>query len=161
MIQINTYRSLFKYLDKAKVMMAILLILYLVYVFYRTVFGRSAVDEYCYNFELFWSYRNVIETGSKTMAEQIVMNYLMLMPIVFLLPLVLEGHFKEKSIALITILTGFAITCSIEFLQLILKRGLFEFDDIIGNTMGTIIGYLRFKMIRTIINKMFSVKKLR
>jgi glycopeptide antibiotics resistance protein len=38
-------------------------------------------------------------------------------------------------------LLGFLTSLSIELLQLVLKRGLFEFDDMFHNTFGVILGY--------------------
>ena len=40
------------------------------------------------------------------------------------------------------LLVGVGLTVSIELFQLISRRGLFEFDDIIHNTLGTVIGIL-------------------
>ncbi|WP_207706695.1 VanZ family protein [Acetobacterium tundrae] len=39
------------------------------------------------------------------------------------------------------ILLGFLISVSVECLQLITKTGIFEWDDIIHNTIGVIVGY--------------------
>jgi glycopeptide antibiotics resistance protein len=42
------------------------------------------------------------------------------------------------------ILIGFLISLTIEILQLVTKRGLFEFDDIFHNTLGVAIGELGY-----------------
>jgi len=47
----------------------------------------------------------------------------------------------------IHIACGLLLSSSIEFIQLISHRGLFEFDDIIHNTLGTIIGIGMFLFI--------------
>ena len=39
------------------------------------------------------------------------------------------------------VIANFALSSAIEILQLILKKGLFEFDDIFHNTLGGIIGW--------------------
>lgn len=52
---------------------------------------------------------------------------------------------KYKKFA-ITIASGVSISLFIELLQLVTKRGLFEFDDIIHNTLGVIIGYGIYKL---------------
>jgi len=129
-----------------KIVLAMLLTAYLGYVFFSTVFGRDASANYKYKLELFWSYKVVIDTGSKDMAKEILMNYLMLVPLGFVLPWILDGSVSAKKIRIITILAGFFTTCTIEILQLVLKRGLFEFDDILGNTIGTIVGYLFYRL---------------
>ncbi|WP_183772113.1 VanZ family protein [Catenibacillus scindens] len=38
-------------------------------------------------------------------------------------------------------IVNFAFSSAIEILQFILKKGLFEFDDIFHNTLGGIIGW--------------------
>ena len=40
------------------------------------------------------------------------------------------------------LLAGAAAACAIEVLQLLLHKGLFEFDDIIHNSLGCMIGCL-------------------
>ena len=41
-----------------------------------------------------------------------------------------------------------AITCCIEIFQLVTKRGIFEPDDLLGNTVGTMIGYGIYRLVR-------------
>ena len=45
------------------------------------------------------------------------------------------------------------MSCSIEIIQLVLHRGLFEFDDIIHNTLGVFIGILVCLLARLIAGK--------
>ena len=47
---------------------------------------------------------------------------------------------------------AFAVSLTIELTQLITKRGLFEFDDMFHNTLGAIIGYGVYQLIRTLHN---------
>ena len=61
----------------------------------------------------------------------------MFVPLGFMIPLL----FKKCKRWYITYLIGFGATLFIEILQLISKRGIFELDDIINNTLGCIIGY--------------------
>ena len=49
--------------------------------------------------------------------------------------------FKKCQCWYMTYLGGFATTLFIETIQLITKRGIFEIDDIINNTLGCAIGY--------------------
>lgn len=41
---------------------------------------------------------------------------------------------------------GFCLSCIIEMIQLITERGHFQIDDIVTNTLGTLIGALIFRM---------------
>ena len=46
------------------------------------------------------------------------------------------------------VLIGFLLSASIEIIQLVFKIGLFEFDDMIGNTIGCLIGAVIGKMVK-------------
>ena len=46
------------------------------------------------------------------------------------------------------VLIGFLLSASIEIAQLVFRIGLFEFDDMIGNTLGCLIGAMVGKLIR-------------
>ena len=56
------------------------------------------------------------------------------------------------------LLIGGCISGSIEFLQLLLKKGVSEFDDIMHNTLGCMIGYGIYALIKFCYDK-FSSKK--
>ena len=64
--------------------------------------------------------------------NQIIINILMFIPIGFLLGI--KVGWKGIPIAAL-------FSLIIELIQLITHRGLFEFDDIIHNTLGTVIGF--------------------
>ena len=51
-----------------------------------------------------------------------------------------------------TYLAGFGGSLLIEIFQLVCDKGMFECDDILGNTIGTMIGYGLFAGILAIIN---------
>ncbi|WP_416388616.1 VanZ family protein [Enterocloster clostridioformis] len=48
---------------------------------------------------------------------------------------------------------GFCLSCIIEMIQLITERGHFQIDDIVTNTLGTLIGALIFRMYSSIMLK--------
>lgn len=66
----------------------------------------------------------------------------MLIPVGAVIPCLVK---RRKFI--ITIASAVGISLLIELLQLVTKRGLFEFDDIIHNTLGAVIGYGVYKLI--------------
>ena len=116
---------------------------YLIILFVFTVFGRWEMPEYEYELELFWSYSRGMTINGREMMRQIIMNILMLVPIGVILPSIIGDRFKRKlTCGIVTILTGFVISATIEILQFVLKRGLFEFDDMFHNTLGTALGVL-------------------
>jgi len=49
-----------------------------------------------------------------------------------------------------TALMGFVLAVLVEVLQLYLKRGLFEYDDIMGNTIGMLIGISGYSLLKRI-----------
>ncbi len=93
-------------------------------------------------------------------AKNIGGNILMLMPLGFLAPMLSVKIKDFKS----TILLGFAVTISIEFLQLLesLVGGwgrITDIDDVICNVSGVIFGYSIYKLIFGIVDK-YQIKIL-
>lgn len=121
-----------------------LLLLYLITVLDSTVFARMP-GERRYQLEVFWSWKkifhSVAQNGSilqSQLLQENILNMLMLFPAGFLLPLV----FARKMRWYQGLLFGMVVSAGIELLQLFLCRGLFEFDDIIHNSLGCMIGAL-------------------
>ena len=112
--------------------------MYLIFVFASTVFTRHVTTGKHYESEIFWSYTRGIDTYGIEMVHEIVLNILMLMPIGVLFPIVIK---RSRHKMILTVVFGILITVSIELLQLIMQRGLCEFDDMIHNTLGVILGY--------------------
>lgn len=76
--------------------------------------------------------------------NQIAANAVMFVPIGFLTAFYLNRC---------SILLGFIFSCSIELLQLITHRGVSEIDDVISNTVGTIIGFVLYLLFATFNDK--------
>ena len=121
-----------------------LLLLYLITVLGSTVFARMP-GERKYQLEVFWSWKeifhSVAQNGSilqSQLLQENILNMLMLFPAGFLLPLVFARKMKLYQ----GLLFGMVFSSGIELLQLFLCRGLFEFDDIIHNSLGCMIGAL-------------------
>lgn len=121
-----------------------LLLLYLITVLGSTVFARMP-GERRYQLEVFWSWKkifhSVAQNGSvlqNQLLQENILNMVMLFPAGFLLPLVFARKIKWYQ----GLLFGMAVSSGIELLQLFLCRGLFEFDDIIHNSFGCMIGAL-------------------
>ncbi|MDO4324090.1 MAG: VanZ family protein [Lachnospiraceae bacterium] len=118
---------------------------YLFLVLSTTVLSRPVKAEYEYMLMPFWSYTAILE-GQKDLLAENIANIIMLVPVGFLLPIVLKSDGSRpdgKKVVLI----GFLFSSSIELLQLILKRGLFEFDDIVHNTAGCLVGYMIYRLV--------------
>ena len=96
--------------------------------------------------EVFTSYKNAIYSGECT---NIILNIFMFVPLGFMLPLILKKCQKWY----ITYLLGLFTTLTIEIVQLITMRGIFEVDDIINNFLGCAIGYGLVMALISIIKK--------
>jgi glycopeptide antibiotics resistance protein len=118
------------------------LVLYLYLMFGSTVFSRVPTATSQANLNLFWEYRSMMAMHSWYYAKQIFLNIAMLMPVGFLLPLA-----KGKRCFVQTLLFGFFCSLSIEMMQYVFHCGMFEFDDIFNNTLGTFLGYMIFRII--------------
>ena len=114
-----------------------LLASYMFLVFAYTVLKRNPGEELSYGMEPFWSYKAIFGNGyspvsRETLFIQIVANVVMFIPIG-----VLAGRFlRWKGIIL-----GLGFSVMIEIIQLVSRRGLFEFDDILHNTIGVMLGF--------------------
>ena len=113
-----------------------MLIPYVFLVFAATLLIRESGAEPKCELQIFWSYR--VWEAQK---EQIIANVIMFLPI----GLTAGAVFGWKSILL-----GFGLSTVIESLQLVTYRGLFEFDDIIHNTLGAAIGFFILLSLRRI-----------
>ena len=120
-----------------------LLIPYLFLTIVATVFTRSPSAEAQIMLEPFRTYRQYY-TDDFTWFE-IRANVLLFIPIGFLLPMVIK-----KPVWLSPII-GIGISVIIELIQLLTHRGLCETDDVISNTIGFLIGFAAFWLIKGIV----------
>jgi glycopeptide antibiotics resistance protein len=118
------------------------LVLYLYLMFGSTVFSRVPTATSQANLNLFWEYRSMLAMHSWSYAKQIFLNIAMLMPVGFLFPLA-----KGKRCFGQALLFGFICSLSIEVMQYIFHCGMFEFDDIFNNTLGTLLGYVVYRLV--------------
>ncbi|MGX8728715.1 MAG: VanZ family protein [Lachnospiraceae bacterium] len=128
----------------SRVLLAVVFLLYLVTVLWFTVLCRS-VRVQTPKLELFWSYR-LWFGGSAFFGREILGNYAMFGPFGFMLgELFLEGKpaapRRTATAFFLTILFAFLFAGIIEGAQYLFQRGLFEWDDFLGNTLGAAAGF--------------------
>lgn len=126
-----------KKLKASKILLWSIFLIYTVIVLGATFIHRTPVMYENINLHIFSSYIKVWNRFSLLELRNIIFNILMFLPLGFVLPLL----FKKCEKFYITYFLGLCMTISIEVLQLISKRGIFEIDDIINNTLGCMIGY--------------------
>ena len=131
-------------INKIQMFFCVLFIIYLLHVYGSTVFSRLPSKRIC-KLEVFWSWKEIIHpigrlgTASRyDLLLENILNIVMLLPIGIFLPLAYGKKIDWK----VGLLIGIGISSSIELLQLVLCRWLFEFDDIIHNSLGFLIGIL-------------------
>ena len=120
-----------------------LLLPYLFLTIVATVITRSPSAEAQIMLEPFRTYWQYF-TDEFTLFE-IRANVLLFIPIGFLLPMVIK-----KPVWLPPII-GIGISVIIELIQLITHRGMCETDDVISNTIGFLIGFAVFWLIKGIV----------
>jgi glycopeptide antibiotics resistance protein len=130
-----------------------LLTTYIFLVFSSTVFSRTSMDHYCYELIPFWSYREILQGryDAQYLFWENILNVFMLLPMGVLLPVVIRPVLKDKKkdrVFIRVVMMGFLTSLTIEILQLVSKRGMFEFDDMFHNTLGVVIGYCIWKIMR-------------
>lgn len=122
-------------------------VFYLSFVLTITVVERVSMPMAKYQLMPFWSYKAVFD-GQTKLIEEVFWNYVLFIPVGILFSLVLP--FRRKWL---NIIPAFVLSAIIELSQLLLHRGLFEFDDIIHNTLGAAIGVLIYILAVKLIRK--------
>ncbi len=122
------------------------LLVYLFAVLWFTVLKRSS-GYHAAQFEVFWSYRKWF-AGDMELGKEIMANIAMFIPFGFLSATLNNGQRKNPAVIVLALL--FSLT--IEILQLVLMRGLFEWDDVISNILGAALGILLLETVEKICN---------
>lgn len=135
---------------KASTAIAIPLIaFYSAFVLTITLIDRIPTKRPRYELVLFWSYK-AIQNGRSDLISEVFWNVVLFIPLGILFSLLLS---KRKWISIVL---GMLLSSGIELTQLILHRGLFEFDDIFHNTLGTFIGFIVYLLVSKLLNKLIK-----
>ena len=104
-------------------------------VFGSTVFTRMGSVRQC---ELipFWSWSAILRYHDMELLKENLLNCILLLPAGALLPLIMNRKVKWQE----ALVFGVLISATIETSQLITMRGLFEWDDMIHNGLGCMVG---------------------
>lgn len=114
-----------------------LLIGYLFLTMCATILFREISDIYRYSLIPFESYTQLYDK----LLAQLFLNVVMFVPIGYLLGL------AKKRMNFVKILKiGCFLSLTIEIIQLVTRRGVFNIDDVIHNTLGCVIGFGVFKL---------------
>lgn len=113
-------------------------VFYLLCVFYITLFSRIATIDSHYNLNLFWSYKAIFN-GRPELAWEILLNVILFMPLGYMLSLLLDKVSPLVN-AMLTVIIAFALSGLIELYQYSFNLGLYEYDDMLNNAFGALLG---------------------
>lgn len=126
----------------------IIFVIYIFVVLKLTIFRETTLSEREVNLTLFQDLINVYKTRTTWQFIRLfVGNIVWFVPWGFLIPMIYKNN------KFFVFLSGFAFSLAIEILQFALKKGLFEIDDLILNTIGAILGYSLYLCTRKIMCK--------
>jgi len=128
---------------------------YIIFILYVTLFSRESKDLFKYDFHPFWSYKAIIE-GREDLLLENFLNVILFIPLGLLLWCVMKRKKWWEASAV-----GCVLSLCIEIAQLIMKRGFSELDDVIHNSLGTIIGYGLAAGLTMIVNKLICNRERR
>lgn len=150
-----------KRIQKISWVLFVLYILILVYLLFLSEgFGHRLSEHRDYRYNLipfqeirrFWVYREIV--GRKAAFLNIGGNILGFCPFGFMLPILSRRYRRMRK----TVRMGFFLSLFVECMQLILHVGSFDVDDIILNTLGTLIGFLCFGVSNSIRRRIYEKK---
>ena len=90
--------------------------------------------------ELFWSYKAFFEDDMR-LGKLIFLNIGLFVPFGFIVSMMFDKT-KAWVNVLLTVIISFAVSVAVEYSQLVFHLGLFEYDDMVSNTLGGLIGGL-------------------
>lgn len=138
-----------KRIQKDRLVVIGLFLCYLTLVVGVTMLNRVGGHTSNLNLQLFSSYKEAWNSFSEVEWRNIILNILLFVPMGIVLPVV----FKRINSFWRVSLTGLAIAVCIELVQFIKKIGITELDDVVNNTLGTMIGYGLFALAVWVVRK--------
>ena len=131
--------------DNKRNLRKIVVVLFAIYIFavlWITLIDRESGNRRA-NLVPFWELANVIKGVERSFyIGQIFGNLVMLMPLGFMLPVIRKVSLKQ------VFLISLCFSAFIELTQFITGRGLMEFDDVFNNTVGAVLGYKVYDVLR-------------
>ena len=120
---------------------AVLFVAYLAFILYMTFVRRD--NETGMKLQLFWSYKRFFRNA--ILRKEILNNIWLFVPVGALLYRLLPKWY--------VVLIPPIMSLFIEVMQYTMKTGLFEFDDMVSNSLGGLIGMLMCMAIRLVMKR--------
>ena len=121
----------------------IIFLLYIAAVLYITLFSRTGVSISTILVQPFAHVSEAIETRSFEPLQHELLNAAMFVPVGFLFCMIDPDELCRVTYVLPV---GMLFSVIIETIQLILRRGQCDIDDIISNSLGAVVGFLIFRI---------------
>lgn len=113
---------------------------YYTFIIIVTVINRKTLKKRLYNFNLFWTVKEVINNHNWLLLQEIIINIIMFIPVGLFLASIFNAEKKHDKIGVKVISISVFLSVVIEILQCIFSKGTLELDDIIYNFTGAAIG---------------------
>lgn len=142
------------------ILMILYIFLLIYFLFFAEWYGRGPQgnSEPRYNLIPFLEIRRFFVNwrvlGLRIVCINLLGNVIGFVPLGFLLPVICPD-FKKSGIV---IYLGMSISVMVECLQLIMRVGSCDVDDVILNTLGTAIGYLCYRICNGLRRKLYGKK---
>lgn len=130
----------FRRIDKK---MLVLFLLYLFVVGYITIYGRDGTSNDTSIRMEFAALRQALQTRSLEPLQHLWLNIVLFLPLGFFFPLMEPKTLNHVSYV---IPIGLMVSTLIETIQMVLRIGQCDVEDILGNTLGAFLGILLYKV---------------
>lgn len=140
-----------------KTILIFLLAGYLAVLGYATLSRLGGMGASGFSFHPFRAWREAWNNFSVTSWANVLLNIAMLIPFGILIPLLFQQCKKWNYM----LLASLGLVLYIETTQYLTGRGIFDIDDIFGNTLGAMIGYLLLMFVLSIfVEKEHRIRKV-
>ena len=136
----------------------IYMLLLIHFLFFSEDFGRAAETDQRFRYNLqpfleirrFWKYRESL--GIISFFNNVLGNIVGFIPYGMILPVIVPRMRQGFQV----VLSGFLVSLGVEVIQLVTGVGCFDVDDLLLNTLGTLLGYLIFMTMNQIRRKHYG-----
>ncbi len=119
----------------------ICLIIYIALIIILTLFRNPSAEAKHLNLQPFWSYHQFDQADVRW---QVYLNVFLFIPFGFLF-----SYTFNTGLA-VTVIAGLLLSAGIEATQFFFSLGLCEVDDVLHNSLGTLIGYFYFRLVSSL-----------
>ncbi len=146
LILFGIYSSYVK--DKKQFVLWSLFVEYILVVLCSTVVFRSYFAEARIEYMPFWDYVAIANKTPGVSVWDIILNVVLFLPFGFLLSAIMPTWNWWN-----VLLSGCCFSFCIESMQFIISKGIAQTDDLMHNSLGALLGYFIFRMMRKIIKR--------